>query len=257
MFNQKFDLIISIGADCACTSYLRRFNLQNSTYPFDWIVLAPFQTMLDMIGNHFENFINIEDFEKLPLAAATSHSSYVNKRTKYAFYHDFSSTQSLEECFPEVHARYERRINRMYEEIDKASSLLFVWRSRDKQLDEDTLKGAHATLSSQFPSKDIKLLIIEHKEVEDELMTHISEGILKIEYDIASYLHHPKYNETMGHKANNDRIFSMIKMNISPAMRAKLAFANLLFFFAKLAPSKGMRRSLKRHINHVFLHRKL
>ena len=29
LFNRKFDLIISIGEDCACSSYLRRFIFSN------------------------------------------------------------------------------------------------------------------------------------------------------------------------------------------------------------------------------------
>lgn len=29
LFNRKFDLIISIGEDCACSSYLRRFIFLN------------------------------------------------------------------------------------------------------------------------------------------------------------------------------------------------------------------------------------
>lgn len=36
LFNKKFDLVISLGEDCACTSYLRRYNLQDYSYSFDW-----------------------------------------------------------------------------------------------------------------------------------------------------------------------------------------------------------------------------
>lgn len=43
LFNQKFDLIFSIGEDCACSSYLRRYNLQDYSYPFDWLTKATFK----------------------------------------------------------------------------------------------------------------------------------------------------------------------------------------------------------------------
>lgn len=58
LFNKKFDLIVSLGEDCACTSYLRRFNLQKYSYPFDWLSNASFQTRIDLVCNDFKDFLN-------------------------------------------------------------------------------------------------------------------------------------------------------------------------------------------------------
>ena len=64
-FNNKFDVVFSIGEDCACTSYLRRCNLQNFSYPFDWLTEAPFENRINLICDHFDNFLNIEDLSPL------------------------------------------------------------------------------------------------------------------------------------------------------------------------------------------------
>lgn len=62
-FSKKFDLIVSIGEDCSCTSYLRRCNLQKLSYPFDWLTNAPFENRIDLIINDFNDFLNIDDLE--------------------------------------------------------------------------------------------------------------------------------------------------------------------------------------------------
>lgn len=52
LFNTKFDLVISLGEDCACSSYLRRFNLQRCSFPFDWLTYAPFKNRIDLLCNN-------------------------------------------------------------------------------------------------------------------------------------------------------------------------------------------------------------
>lgn len=35
MLERPYDLILTLGDDCACSWYLRAFGLQNASYPFD------------------------------------------------------------------------------------------------------------------------------------------------------------------------------------------------------------------------------
>ena len=63
--NKKFDLICSIGEDCACSMYLNKFKLRNASYPFDWLTKSNFDTRINLILNNFKDFCNKEDFQKL------------------------------------------------------------------------------------------------------------------------------------------------------------------------------------------------
>ena len=60
IFNDKtFDLIVSIGEDCACSTYIRKFNLQFASYPFDWLTKSNFDTRIKLILNNFKDFFKI------------------------------------------------------------------------------------------------------------------------------------------------------------------------------------------------------
>lgn len=65
LFDKKFDLIFSLGEDCACTSYLRRFNLQEYSYPFDWLTKADFFTRMDLLINDFKGFLEKDNLTQL------------------------------------------------------------------------------------------------------------------------------------------------------------------------------------------------
>lgn len=65
LLDKKFDLIFSLGEDCACSSYLRRFNLQEYSYPFDWLTKADFSVRVDLLLNDFEGFLEKENLIKL------------------------------------------------------------------------------------------------------------------------------------------------------------------------------------------------
>lgn len=117
MLNKKFDFICSIGEDCACSLYIRKFRLQNASYPFDWLTKATFQTRLNLILNEFEDFLNISYFKFLPKTQKITDTRcdyYENQKLDLYFYHDFLRDTPFDQAFPEVKAKYERRIERFY-----------------------------------------------------------------------------------------------------------------------------------------------
>ena len=66
----EYDFIVSIGADCACTRYLRKNNLQKESYPFDWLtdVWSPGGALggrFDLILNDFKDFMEFDDLKPL------------------------------------------------------------------------------------------------------------------------------------------------------------------------------------------------
>jgi len=95
LFDRKFDLVISLGEDCPCTSYLRRFNLQDYSFPFDWLTKASFETHINLLVNDFENFLNKENLVLIQKPENTNvdnkHDYYKDTVLDFYFYHDFKS----------------------------------------------------------------------------------------------------------------------------------------------------------------------
>lgn len=51
------NIYIPIGSNCATSHYLRKHNMRNIAYPFDWNC-ASLEMIYDVLSNDFENFLN-------------------------------------------------------------------------------------------------------------------------------------------------------------------------------------------------------
>ena len=261
LFDKKFDLIISLGEDCACTSYLRRFNLQYNSYPFDWLTGAEFSKRIDLLCNNFERFLNIEDLKNITKKNTNlcdnRTDSYQNNYTNFNFYHDFLKEIPFETMFNKVKEKYERRINRMYSHIETSENILFVWWSRDKHLENDNLKNAYEKLSKKFKNKSIYLLIIEYKDTNIPEYLYINNNILKVSFDNTSFKLNTKWNEVLGNETNNNKIFCQIKRKYNVSQYCNIILIKILLIFANLIPIKTQRKHLRKEIHRVFSHAKL
>ena len=93
---------------------LERVGLRNGSYPLDWIISGSFKSVITMIENHFEGFIDknnlFQEFDINP-------SYYYNKACNVHFYHDFSPYKSLDCQYDYFAKKYSRRIDRFYETV--------------------------------------------------------------------------------------------------------------------------------------------
>ena len=218
--NKKFDLICSIGEDCACSMYLRKFNLQNGSYPFDWLTKSNFDTRINLIINDFKDFCNKEDFEKLekPKNAIVDLKCdyYENKYTDFYFYHDFDANLDFDDVYEIVKKRYERRINRFYKHINNSKNILFVFWGRTDFIDNEKLKVYHQQLNNKFQNQNIYLLILENTPNQNNFIyDNISENILKIKYNMTSYDINKPQNACARNVLLNDKIFKQLKLKKS------------------------------------------
>ena len=150
LFDKKFDLVVSLGEDCACTSYLRRFNLQDFSFPFDWLTKASFETRINLLIDNFDNFLNKENLVLMQKPENTKvdnkHDYYKDTALDFYFYHDFKSNTDFEKEFTEVKNKYSRRIERLYNAIQNSERILFVWWSRDKHQNEKVVVDLYKKL---------------------------------------------------------------------------------------------------------------
>lgn len=259
LFNQKFDLILSLGEDCACTSYLRRFNLQDFSYPFDWLTKADFEKRTEMIVNNFNDFLskdNLVLMQKPNGNVDKQHDYYKDNKHDFYFYHDFKINIPFEHSYSEVKEKYQRRIQRLYSQIEKAGSILFVWWSRNKHQSKDAVISCFKQLKTKFNNKNIYLLLIKFSETEEQY-TYEDRHILIVRYDNISYKHNPKWTEVMGNENNNSKIFSEIKRQRKAKWYINMICYNLVKIFIECMPNRNMKRNLREKWHYKFYRDKL
>lgn len=110
---KNYENYISLGYFCGVASELRRISLRKYSSPFDWLITASFQKVIELIDNQFKDFLSSDylkvlDEEKL---------FYTNEYYYINFLHDFSQGKSFDEQIDEVREKFFRRIGRFYSKI--------------------------------------------------------------------------------------------------------------------------------------------
>ena len=174
MFKREgtYDLIMSLGAACNCTEALRHLHLQNRSYPFDWIFGSNLSDRVTLLKNRFENWFNIEDF--CYLRTEENKVLLQNNKTDLIYNHDFFTNKgAVEDQFPIVKAKYDRRINRilnMFDSKEKTKILLVYFQRPIKQPDnweeysEYDLNLLIEDLENVFPCSEFNILFVASKD---------------------------------------------------------------------------------------------
>ncbi len=165
-YTRKFDLILSLGGVCSCTQMLRRANLQVNSYPLDWVSGGNIAQRVNLFLSGFDSFLNMGDLEKIGEASSTGCDVYFNNRTQLRLPHDFAFGRPLEETYPGVNEKYQRRIQRLAEKVESASSILFVYMEPPltdlPHPSNDEIASAFRKIREKYPDKDVKLCYITY-----------------------------------------------------------------------------------------------
>lgn len=221
---KQYDIIYSMGRDCACSMFMKQANLRACSGPFDWLTNADFQTRIDLILNDFTNFMNKDDV--IPLAKDPNMQNddscdyYQNIRNHFYYYHDFPTKVAFEKSFPSVYEKYQRRIKRFYDNINKSERVLLIWFSHYHNTADDVLLKASKQICEKF-GKNIDFLIIEHSEnVITPIKNQIRDNIIK--YNVHTLeLDDKGYPTTQGYIERSLPIFKQYSLYIPWYIRIK------------------------------------
>ncbi len=141
---RTFDIVYSLGFNCACAQHLRKLGLRSTSGPFDWLTCVPFPPRAELILNHFNGFLEPEDFYAVPedpdCAPREKCDPYQNRRTGFLHLHDFPAGVPIEQSFPAAQEKYRRRIERFERNLsDPAKRILLVWFFNEPMADEALL----------------------------------------------------------------------------------------------------------------------
>ncbi len=165
-----YDLVISLGEHCATSNALRACHLQEKTLPFDWCggVIPEIcgkgglEGKVDLIINGFKDFFELEDLDNKGRNTVDDVKSLcvINKRTGLRYKHDFPADKPISEVYPKVKERYLRRVERLYNSINKSNRILFVFFAYDMGFKNDYLIEQQVKLQNKYPDKIIDFFYI-------------------------------------------------------------------------------------------------
>lgn len=192
--NQNFDLFISLGSACFCTQALRSSSLQFQSYPFDWLAGANFLDRAKIITSDFEDWLKKEYLEYVGEREHPEPKKiFRNTKTDITFNHDFSIDEELDKSYPQVKEKYDRRINRLINNIKNSNRVLLVYcelPGTDNAVDDDTLIQGYNLLKEKFPYTDIHILYginLPQIKYKKRIEIKITNNITRFGFDYNAY----------------------------------------------------------------------
>lgn len=185
--HEKYDLVFSLGAACACSVALRRAKLQFASFPLDWIALGSPISRAKLVASHFEGWLEKDDFRYIGTNPVNGLGMFDNVRTGLKHLHDFADGP-IERSYDAVKAKYARRESRLYELAGKARRILcaFISRPSVEPVPPETLKEISGILSQAFPHATVDIVHFandQRRSLEDRRSREIGDGIFQIEFD--------------------------------------------------------------------------
>lgn len=214
---KSYDLIASIGVNCGCSGFLRRCKLQYASLPFDWNFCASFDEHIRTIVNDFAGFLDLQKLQFTPKEdeekSDRSCDYYRNTQNGFLFLHDFPIGVPLNESYPAVREKYQRRIGRLYRRIAKAQKVLFVWFCAQDWLETEQVIEAQRQLAQKFPKQRVDILVVENdKNLSDITEEQLSDNIIRIRYNMFSNKTGNPLSDVMGNMALGEQAFGRFKL---------------------------------------------
>ncbi len=254
MGKEKFDIVYSLGQDCACAQYLIKFGLRICAGPFDWLTGSDFETRMNLILNDFDEFFEKEDIKLLALSKDKTMNyrtdDYHNSRIGFDYYHDFRAGIPFDEEFLNVKKKYARRTSRFINNIKTKNKILLVYHAHLNLIPDEVYIEYHSKLQDRF-KKEISLVIIENdfNKTDGEIETlKLSPNLTK--YKLLTEQKNEAGNYTnMGNEYNCSLIYSKFSLKSNLCSRLSRKTANyILKFLMRVVPIKKFKWIISEHI---------
>ncbi len=156
---KRYDLAFSLGRACSCTETLRKAGLQYLSFPWDWIAGngsdSDILCRTEIVRNGFRDWLRLEDLVPDSRPGGPGKDRYRNTRTGYSYNHDFPKGVPLNESYPAVKAKYDRRVARFLKLLGAARSVLIACIDMPLQKVPTSIEDcrkARAAFAEMFPN---------------------------------------------------------------------------------------------------------
>lgn len=153
-----FEHFISLGHCCFVAIELEKLGLRDASMPFDW-VRTRWRAIERSFNTRFSGYLNYDDlYQKKTVLHA-----YKNLEYGVGFFHDFVDYKSLKNQIKSVQDKYERRIDRFFNNITERTLFIrYMW-------DDDELlyvSNNYAMIESMIKeyNSDNEIVFISHSD---------------------------------------------------------------------------------------------
>ena len=164
---KQYDLIFSIGGNCAAAHNLRLRGLRKFSLPFDWTYIkdeSALYKLADEFENNFKNSLilkNLQELSKEEYSQAHSDKfQYKDLATGYYWVNHFSQKidNNIKE-YTRVKRKFDKRVTRLDNYIKKSKTILLIL-STDLSVNIEPCRYLINKLNEKYPNKifDIKVL---------------------------------------------------------------------------------------------------
>ena len=201
---RHYDFIFCVGRACIATQSLRRAGLQHATFPWDWVGDPGVYERIEHICSDFRDWPRLEDLEwRQSPEMFANRKHVVCRRTGLFFLHEFDPDKTIEEQYPQLAAKYNRRTSRLYSCINSSKNVLLLC------VDSPHLKGktpldegrkCRKALAEKFKGVEFDFLqmnIDPGRSFADRIDEEVEEGLFHVEYDYRDAKADPKANAVM------------------------------------------------------------
>ncbi len=185
----KYDLIVPLGYACSCSQILRRAGLQLASFPWDWVGVPPPSERCRLICTGFKGWMNLEDLKWAGKNDTFGHEEVRNARTGLIIMHDFAAGKTIEEQYPAITAKYERRIARLDRLLNESRRVLLVHIETPVSpglLPPEDCRKAMETMSAKYPGAKFDFLLVSlepGRAIEDRVDETPLPGVRRIAFD--------------------------------------------------------------------------
>ncbi|MNJ34913.1 hypothetical protein D3C77_296390 [compost metagenome] len=157
-----YHAIFSLGNLCLASIQLEKNGLRPYAGPIDWMASHHLPDISSLLRNRFSGFM---DYNHLVVEGKASEALFLVKENYYNLYsnHDFFTHNNFPPhlaAYPEIKAKYDRRVNRFLEKMATSPKILFI-------RTEGTIEQAAEleTALRQIVAHDFNVLLINHHAV--------------------------------------------------------------------------------------------
>lgn len=214
IFKNKYNCIFSLGSACYCAELLTKAKLRVFSSPFDWLNGGSFEKRVGFICNNFQDFLNIEDLEKIGERDYPENCDiYKNNRTEVEFNHDFAKGEELSKTYPKAKDKYAKRINRLNEKLSESKNSLIVYMEmiEDRMKTDEEIISLIEQVNKKFGKNTIDILYVKHNNQMKDKESNITQ-IAKNAY-VAELYNKQRDSTDPGNYKNCKKLLSKIKIH--------------------------------------------
>ena len=160
---EKYDLICSLGGNCAAAHNLLYKGIRTVAFPFDWTYFNSDEAvyrLVDGFKNNFKNYALKENFKELPVNSDHSDKiQYEDTYGKIIWANHFLYNTDQNANYNEVKEKLDRRFQRLINYVKKAQKILFIF-STSFQIKPDAFLYLISNLNKMYPNKNIEIKVL-------------------------------------------------------------------------------------------------